>query len=177
MTATNPTVPELRGRIEESWESLQALLARLDERQLTAADGEEWSVKDQLAHLAAWERSLAALLEGRPRDRALDLCDSEGEAESDDIDALNAAIRERAAGRTLAQILAESRDAHQQVLRALDALSNEDLLRPYGYFQPQVAQDDDDDDRPVVGWIIGNTFEHYDEHRASIEQQVGTVQA
>src|SRR5579884_4033841 len=131
MTATNPTVPELRRQIEASWESLQRLLAGLDESQLTAASGDAWSIKDHLAHVAAWERSLAALLEGRSRDQALDLCDAE--VAHDDIDALNAAIQRRAAERSPAEVLAESREAHQQVLRALDALSDQDLLRPYSH--------------------------------------------
>ena len=40
---------------------------------------------------------------------------------------------------------------------ALAPLTDEDLVKPYSHYQPQAAGEGDN--RPVIGWITGNTFE------------------
>lgn len=45
-----------------------------------------------------------------------------------------------------------------------------DLFRTYSYFQPD--EPGEDSGRPIIAWIIGNTYEHYDEHRAWIEELI-----
>ena len=62
-----PTVREVIDRIEEEWEALQRALAPLSEEQMTEPGTGGWSVKDELAHLAAWARGLAALVRKQPR--------------------------------------------------------------------------------------------------------------
>jgi hypothetical protein len=52
------TKAELMARIEREWAVLQALLAQVSEEQMEAPGADGWSVKDQVAHLAAWERHL-----------------------------------------------------------------------------------------------------------------------
>ena len=58
---------ELLQAIERSWASLDDLVAGLREPELTRHGPDGWSVKDHLAHLAAWNLALVALLEGRDR--------------------------------------------------------------------------------------------------------------
>ena len=58
------------------------------------------------------------------------------------------------------RILAEHRAMQQQMVNAVQAMSEEDLNRPISWL----------DDRPVVGWIIGNTYEHYEEHTHYIQE-------
>ena len=52
--------------------------------------------------------------------------------------------------------------------RPLVSLSDEDLHRPYSYYQPGSPQTAE-----VIGWIVGNSYEHYDEHRPWIEAILG----
>ena len=53
------------------------------------------------------------------------------------------------------------------MLDALAPLSDEDLQRPYSDFDPAATQGAD---RPIIGWIVGDTYDHYDEHRGWIEE-------
>ena len=39
-------------------------------------------------------------------------------------------------------------------------MSDADLQRPYNHYQPS-----SDRQQPVIGWIIGNTYGHYEEHQ------------
>jgi hypothetical protein len=45
-------------------------------------------------------------------------------------------------------------------MAALGKLDDADLEKPYSHYQPG----DPDEKRPVVGWVAGNTYEHYAEH-------------
>jgi hypothetical protein len=40
-------------------------------------------------------------------------------------------------------------------------MTDEDLQRPYSHYQPN---DPPHNPAPVLGWITGNTNEHYEEH-------------
>jgi hypothetical protein len=51
-------------------------------------------------------------------------------------------------------------------LAALSRLSDADLKKPYSHYQPS----DPDQKRPVLDWVGGNTYEHYAEHIAWINQ-------
>ena len=62
---------DLLRRMEEAWSSLDGALSQLSEEQLQRRDDTGWSVKDHLSHMAAWERSVAFLLQGRPRHEGL----------------------------------------------------------------------------------------------------------
>ena len=130
----------------------------------TIRDEQGWSVKDHLAHLMVWEQSLLALLEGRSRELAmgLDVTDTAGH----DLEAINAEIQQRFQRRSLEQIREELRQSHTQVRATIAGLTDADLLLPYSHYQPN---DPPEDDGPVLGWIMGNTVGHFDEHRGWIE--------
>lgn len=156
-------------QIGASWEALEQTLWGLSPEELTAPrppDG--WSVKDHLSHLAAWETILLAILEGRDRGDAIGLT-PDAAAVAADMDALNAFLYERHKDRPLADVQADLRQIHAQVLAKLASLSDEDLRRPYAHFQPN---DQPPDDRPVLGWIAGNTYEHFEEHRGWLAEQI-----
>jgi uncharacterized protein (TIGR03083 family) len=162
------TRTELLDRIRRSWDALQNAILQMSEAQLTtlrSADG--WSVQDHLAHLAAWERSTLAILRGEPRHRALGV-DAAAYAEEDE-DRLNALIYERNRERALADVLADLRDAHAQMLAALDRLSDADLRRPDTDFLPGERGE------PLLARIAGNTYEHYDEHLPWISSLVASA--
>src|SRR5262249_49514849 len=71
MSADNLTKEQLLGRIEEGWAELDRLQAGLDAEAVGTPSGGEWRLKDHLAHIAAWELSLIALLTGGDRSAAV----------------------------------------------------------------------------------------------------------
>ena len=143
-------------RIETEWNELAKLVNQLQDADgLTQVGTDGWTVKDHLAHVAAWEHSLLALVEGRDRSLAMGLQESPQE-----IDAINEAVRKVHSTDTAEEALGYFRDAHAQLMAALGKLSDGDLQKPYSHFQPG----DPDEKRPVIEWVAGNTYEHYAEH-------------
>lgn len=159
---------ELLAKINQSRARLEASLGQLSESQLTQPGPEGWSIKDHLAHLAAWELGMAELLNRGDRFAAMQV--EEVFALGNDqnknyTDEINALIYQHHAGQPYAQVLAEFQDAHRQMLAALNVLSDADLYRNYADYTP----DGEGPQAPVINWIIGNTAEHYDEHTQYIQ--------
>ncbi len=161
---------ELLERIERARASLDEVIDGLSDGQLSAPgpDG-AWSVKDHLAHLAAWEQGIAALLQRRPRYGAMQL--DEKTYLSTDADGLNAIIYQQNKGRSLGEVRAAFRQAQRELLAALGGLTDTDLSKTYSHYQPD--EPGEDSGAPIVSWIAGNTYKHYDEHRAWITALVG----
>lgn len=152
--------------IRQSRTALEATLDRLGPEQLAGpADAQGWSVKDHLAHLAAWERSMAYLLRGRPRHEGLGV--PEETYLRAGVDEVNAAIHARTRDRSPDEALADFRDAHRELLAALEPLSYDDLLRPYSHYLPD--EPGEETGEPVLTRLLGNTTEHYAEHLGWIE--------
>ena len=148
--------------IETAWNQLVELVNQVEEAGgLSRAGADGWTVKDHLTHIAAWEHSLLALIEGHDRDRAMGLSEAvEG------MDNENEAIRKLHESDTPDEALEYFRDSHARLVTALGKLSDADLQKPYSHYQPT----DPDEKRPAVGWVAGNTYEHYAEHRGWINQ-------
>jgi hypothetical protein len=158
---------DLHARIEQGYNELQAFLAPLNEQQLSAmpnADG--WMLKDHLAHLAVWEAGIVALMrqESRPggMDVPLDLW--ERTLATGDYDELNALIFERHRYKTTAEVQALFAATHAATLATLATLSDNDLARAYPIGENELA--------PLVGWLMGNTYEHYQEHIEWMREQL-----
>ena len=163
------TKAEVLDRIQRARASLEGVTGGLSEQQLIApAPDGGWSIKDHLAHLAAWEAGIAALLQRRPRYPAMGL-DGETFLNTDE-DGLNAIIYQQNSGRSLGEVRAAFRGAQRELLDALAGLTDADLLRTYSHYQPD--EPGEDSGEPIVNWIAGNTYEHYDEHRSWIEALV-----
>ena len=154
-------------RILRARAALDLTISQLSDAQLVAPGATGWSVKDHLAHLAIWELSLTALLQRRPRHAAMEV-DEATYLRSED--AINELVYQRNKDRSLVEVLAAFRQAQQQMLAALADLTGAGLLKTYSHYQ----SDEPGEDRgaPIVDWIAGNTYEHYDEHRAWIEALV-----
>jgi hypothetical protein len=149
-------------QIEESWNDLFETVTKLGPGGLLRAGPDGWVVKDHLAHIAAWEHSLLGLIEGRDRVSAMGVQRPVEES----TDAINAAVLKLHAGETPEQVLKYYRDSHGSLMAGLGKLSEADLQKPYGYFQPS----EPDEKRPVIDWVAGNTYEHYAEHIGWINQ-------
>jgi len=162
VTTTNKEIEP----IEKGWSELTMLVDRLGEGGMELKGSGQWAVKDHLAHMAAWELSLLALLDGEDRRTAMGV---PGVAE--DTDALNEAIWLAHRHETAEQARAFSRESHARLMRRLEAMTDADLRRSYNHYQPDDPRDPGDD-RPVVEWVAGNTYEHYAEHAGYIQEIV-----
>lgn len=156
---------ELLERIHASYSSLKETFQLLSDEQLSRPAPTGWAIKDHLAHLAAWELGIAKLLQHQPRFAAMQVDDT---MEKDmGTDELNDLIYQNNAGLSPAEANQKLADAHAQMLQSLTALSDDDLYRPYADYMPEGSQGFQD---PVLGWIIGNTYEHFDEHQVYIRE-------
>lgn len=161
---------ELRRRIDRDWAALGALLAPLSAARLTTPTDEQgWSIKDHLAHLTAWERSIVSLLRGRPRHEGLRV--DAATYQGGDFDVINAAIHEQSKDRPVADVLADFHATHGHLLAALASLTDADLARTYSSYLPD--EPGEESGAPIVGWIEGNAHDHYREHMAWIERLLG----
>lgn len=168
-----PTKTVLLQRIEEGRLALAETINRLSEAECLRPDEHGWSIKDHLAHLAAWEMGIVALLRRQPRWAAMGLDEATlaGLHEAGLNDYLYRLHRDR----PMPEVLANLEAVQRQMAATLAGLSDEDLRRPYTHYQP--GQTGDNWNRPVLDWIVGNTYEHYAEHKSWIERFVNKAGA
>ena len=152
--------------IAKGWGELTGLVDSLGPGGLELQGAGQWTVKDHLVHIAAWEQSLIALLDGHDRKKAMGVPDA-----PDDTDAVNEAVWLLHRHETPDQVLAFSRETHATLMKRLGAMSDADLRRSYNHYQPNDPRDPGDD-RPVVDWVAGNTYDHYAEHIDWIAQLI-----
>jgi len=156
--------------IETAWNELVELVNQVHEAGgLTQVGSDGWSIKDHLAHIGAWEHSLLALIEGRDRLAGMGV----SEPVEENTDAVNEAVRKLHENDTADEALGYFRDSHAQLAAALVKLSDADLEQPYSHYQPS----DPEQKSPVVNWVAGNTYEHYAEHIAWINQLINESSA
>lgn len=146
-------------RIGERWRELQSILASLRPDDWERPLGDGWPVKVHVAHLADWEDSLLALLRGESRAAAMGI--TEDVWQQHNTDSVNRILAERALKMTPGQCGARLERSHARMVVALEGMTDAQLRLPYSHYQPL---DGAHNAQPVVGWVIGNTYEHFDEH-------------
>jgi hypothetical protein len=145
---------DLIERIERGWMALQEHLRPLTEAQLTTPGGPDgWSVKDHLAHLAAWHRKQITAVSGRPDYEGLGI--DEATYQAQETDGINAILHQRDQALSLPEVRAELEKTYRGLLTALQGLSDEEIAQ---YRQA----------------IAANTYEHYEEHRPWIDDILAT---
>ncbi len=152
---------ELLARIDQEWTALRELIDSLTPKQMSEAVPGSWSVKDHLVHLTTWEQFLLRYHLGQEPPHIVMEVDVET-FERLDEDGLNALIYERSQDRSLEDVLDSLTQSHNQVLDALEAVTFADLMKPH--------YADDPEARPLINWVIGNTYDHYQEHRQTIQE-------
>lgn len=150
---------ELMDRMAAGYEALERVVAGLDGQQISHSGPEGWAIKDHLFHLAAWERGIAWLLGGRSRTEGMEITAEEWYTLT--MDQINDLVYQRNRERPAAEALASFREAHREMLDTLAPLSDADLQRPYEAYGEGGGRSAD---HPIIGWIIGDTYEHYEEH-------------
>jgi hypothetical protein len=148
---------ELMARIEAEWAALLARIEGRSEEQMAVPDAGGWSAKDNLAHIAAWERILwLHHLQQVPTHEALQV-DAAAIAGLD-TDGLNAFLIERDRGRPLNDVLDDLHRTHRELMARLAEIPYADLLQPHF----------EDASMPLMQWVVWDTYEHYQEHGAAI---------
>ncbi len=154
---------EIGGKHDE----MEALLASLDERQMTQRGVyEELSVKDVLVHIVAWERMmlgwLAAIQRGESPVRYAPgfIFNEQGPDEDPEAEAvmnrLNDHVFQENKNRPLADVMADFQATHEDVVKAVSQASDADLFdekhstwrRKWAFYET----------------VAGNTYGHYQEH-------------
>jgi hypothetical protein len=151
---------ELLTRIDREWKLLEAVISGIEVDRMQTPKFGGWSVKDILAHITAWERFMCLhYLQHKAAHEAFGLgskeFDSLGEDDFNDI------LYERNRDRALKDIRSEFHSYHEQVMREIREMSFEEMLgeRLLG----------DRTGEPLLVGIVANTYDHYKEHRESIE--------
>jgi hypothetical protein len=148
-------------RVQRCWAALDEFLGGLTDAQMGSAGPDGWTVKDHLAHIAAWNLSLAALLERRHRQAAMGL---EGFSTTD-WDGQNEVLLARYRGLVADEVRALLLGSCLLVVDALRGLGDADLMHPYKEFQPHDQRTSfPTSDHPVWLWVVGSTEMHVDEH-------------
>lgn len=158
--------------IEQAWQQLRQFARNLPPAILSGpSDAAGWRVQDHLAHLAIWEASKVAVLQGQNRDAFIGVPVQD---HSDDFAAVNEHIRARTASLAGPEVLALLEDTHAQLLLLLAALPAQKLNQPIGSAYPNSGMPGA---TPVWQVIAGDTYEHYQEHlpwmQAIVDRRAG----
>ncbi len=146
--------------IEDEWSALMKVVHKLTPDQMVTPDAGGWSPKDNLSHLAFWERFMLQHYIGKQsRSEAFGV--NEDVLKGLDENGENAIVFQRNRFRSLEDVLRESLEVHEQMLSTLREVPFAQLLEPFA---------DDLQKRSILALVIANTSEHYAEHRATIEK-------
>lgn len=157
------TKAQMLDRIKNARTPLDRLIAQMtDEQMLQPGVENKSSVKDLLAHITTWEQHLVRGLAAAVKNRVPEVyvIDPSEPWEPGGLDAVNEFIFTRNAQLPLQQVLSDFHSSLQDVLQAVDALSDHDLFDPQG-----LAQVFGDSTERIIG---SDTFYHYPEHIQSI---------
>lgn len=151
---------DLLDRIQREWAALLAVVETLTVEQMSRQDAGGWSIKDNLAHITAWERFLIRnQFEGQVPPVALGI--DQVALQKLDEAGLNAVLLERNRDRSASDVLAALHQTHDYLMAALAQVSEADLQKPTWSLGRQAE--------PMMMWVIYNTYEHYVEHRRTIQ--------
>ena len=154
---------ELMSAIRREWKLLMEVAGKLDEQKMTTPDEGGWSPKDNLAHLSEWMNSLMGYhIDRLSPEEVMGLTPEQ--AEGWDMEIINSVLYERNKDRPIEDVLDELKLTYEKLLAKLDSMSFEDLLKP--------RHADDPTKRPLLMWVLGDTSEHFAEHREVIEKML-----
>lgn len=148
--------------------AIEQTIAPLSERQMTTPGVVgEWSIRDVLAHIGAWERTLLGRLQAAINNTTpLYSWVPDGpffaEASDEDVDIINERFYQQNKGRSLQDVMSEFRRLPIQLMDAVQQLSEDDLTNSERFAWTQ--------GQPLWKFIPGDSYEHIDEHLASIRE-------
>jgi hypothetical protein len=152
---------ELMSAVQREWKLLMDAVGRLDEQKMTAPDEGGWSPKDNLAHLSEWMNSLMGYhMDKRPAEEVMHL--TREQAAGWDMEVINPVLYERNKDRSTEDVLTDLKQTYEKLVAKLEAMPFEELLKP--------RHANDPEKRPLLLWVLGDTSEHFAEHREVIER-------
>jgi hypothetical protein len=147
------TSSRIAERMEAERAGFLGALAQMKEHEIVDIPvQEQWTAKDIVAHITAWERELVGWLRTAARGEAPDI-PAPG-TWSSYMDYFNARCYADNCQRPLAEIMAESHQAYQQLMAELQALPDDPLDEVWSAWQ---------DGKPPWG-LLATFYEHYREH-------------
>ncbi len=156
-----PIKKELLSDLDKEWAHVERTCFGLSEADMLAPGAQgEWSVKDILVHLSAWEKylldRLGYVMSGQhPLYPVM--------TSWNDVHRFNAQVYEENKDRPLTSVIIEFRSLYRGVMTVLEALDGRVLSMPFSYDFP-------DDNMTVLKLIQANTIEHYREHCIAIDK-------
>ena len=154
------TKKELISAIEREWKLLLEVAEKLTDKQMSTPDAGGWSPKDNLAHLTEWMNILIGYhIDKRPAHEVMGV--SEDVTKGWDMEVINPVLFKRNKDRSRKEVLDGLKQVYGQLIAKLEPMSFEDLLKP--------RHADDPEKRPLLLWVLGDTTEHFLEHRETIE--------
>jgi hypothetical protein len=155
---------ELISEIKREWKQLMDVVAKLEAaNKLDVPDEGGWTPKDNLAHLAEWMNSLMGYhMEKRPPEEVMGL--TKEQTEGWDMEIINPVLFERNKNRSIEEVMEHLKQTYERLLAKLDGTSFEDLLKP--------RHANDPEKRPLLLWVLGDTTEHFAEHRETIAKML-----
>jgi hypothetical protein len=149
-------------RIQDEYQAIMDVIKPLSEEQLHTPLTDGWSVKDNLAHLAHWEAAILPYLRAAKEGRAPE--ESADPTPAEEIESSNARVQQENRDRPLHDVLAGLTRTHEETIKLVAALSEEALFNPH-YFPWMNG-------RSLVDGIAGDAYEHFAEHRETIEREL-----
>ena len=154
---------ELIKAIEHEWSLLMKVVEPLSDEQMSTPDSGGWSPKDNLAHLAEWMNALMGHhMDKQPAHLVLGV--PETVTQGWDMEVINPVLFERNKDRSRSDAMNHLKETYQKLLAKLQATSFEELMKP--------RHADDPKKRPLLLWVLGDTTEHFEEHRITIEKGI-----
>ena len=146
---------QLLSEFEREWAKMVRTCASLSETQMVAPGAQgDWSIKDVLAHISAWEKylldRLGYVMTGHPPQYPVMIS-------WDDVHHFNAQVYVENKDHPLASVVIEFRSLYHGVVTVIQALNDDLLDQPYTYDFP-------DDHITLLQLIRANPTEHYREH-------------
>ena len=155
------TTEQLLTAIEHEWNALLLVTGNLTEQRMLTPDEGGWSPKDNLIHLAEWMVYLMGHhMDGRPRHEVIKL--PEELTREGDFDKMNQALFERNKDRSIEDVMSEIKRVYADLMDKLTAMPFEELLKPRYVDAPEKGI--------LLDWVLGDTTEHFEEHRETIEK-------
>lgn len=156
--------PEILAALAEQRAHWRGVLSRLDESRMEQPGVMgTWTFKDLVAHLTGWRKQTVARLEAAARGGEPQ--PPEWPGDPDDFQPANDWIYAHNRDRPLQEVLAESEQVFNRLQAAVEALSEEDLMRP-GRFAWLAG-------KPLVATILGSLDHYYGEHGLSLRALQG----
>lgn len=150
---------ELVSAIEREWDLLINLADSLTDEQMTTPDEGGWTPKDNLAHLTEWLNILMGYhMDKRPYYEVVGV--SQEELPEWSVEGVNPLLFKRNQNRPRAEVMDHLKRVYGLLITKLEKTPFEDLLKPRRPDNPD----------PLLLWVMGDTSEHFQEHRVTIEK-------